>query len=151
MARRATLGRCLLNSRAPDVEAEMGEWCKLLDGNENTVNEEPKAKPKGITPAVVANAADLVNYQDGSIVSRVIAKAATGNVTIFAFDAGQGLSEHTVPYEALVHLLDGEANITVAGETHRVQSGQVLLLPANQPHAVEATKRFKMILTMIRS
>ena len=115
------------------------------------MNEEPTSKSKGLVPATVTNAKELVTYQDGSIVSRVIAKEPTGNITVFAFDEGQALSEHTAPFNALVHLLDGEAKITVAGQAHRVQAGEMILLPANVPHALEATKRFKMVLTMIRS
>jgi quercetin dioxygenase-like cupin family protein len=96
-------------------------------------------------------AAALVNYQDGSVVSREIVKKPTGTVTIFAFDEGQGLSEHTAPFDALVQVLEGEVEITIAGKPHRVQSGEMILMPANQPHALKALKRYKMILTMIRS
>ena len=94
---------------------------------------------------------DLVNYQEGSVVSRVILKRDKGNVTVFAFDQGQGLSEHTSPFDALVQAIDGEAEITVAGNAMTLKAGEVLLLPANQPHAVKAIARFKMILTMIRT
>ena len=94
---------------------------------------------------------DLVNYQEGSIVSRVILKREKGNVTIFAFDEGQGLSEHTAPFDALVQALEGEAEVTVAGNPLTVKASEAVLLPAEQPHAVKATTRFKMILTMIRS
>ena len=98
-----------------------------------------------------ARFADLIAYQDGSVVSRVIVKRESGNVTLFAFDAGQELSEHTTPYEALVHVIDGEALITVAGEPHALRTGDMIILPAQRPHAVKATARFKMLLTMIRS
>lgn len=94
---------------------------------------------------------DLVDYQQGSVVSRTIIKEKTGTVTAFAFDEGQGLSEHTAPYDALVHVIDGEAKITVSGETLELGQGEVVILPANQPHALEAAQRFKMVLTMIRS
>ena len=94
---------------------------------------------------------DLVDYQQGSVVSRTIIKEKTGTVTAFAFDEGQGLSEHTAPYDALVHVIDGEAKITVSGETLELGQGEVVILPANEPHALEAAKRFKMVLTMIRS
>jgi quercetin dioxygenase-like cupin family protein len=94
---------------------------------------------------------DLVNYQEGSIVSRVILKREKGNVTVFAFDEGQGLSEHTAPFDALVQAIEGEAEVTVAGKPLIVKASEVVLLPAEQPHAVKATTRFKMILTMIRS
>ena len=94
--------------------------------------------------------ADLVAYQDGSIVSKVIVKQKAGNVTLFAFDAGQELSEHTAPFDALVQIVDGEADITLDGETHRVASGAAIVLPANIPHALAAPEPFKMLLTMIK-
>ena len=93
----------------------------------------------------------LVNYQEGSVVSRVILKREKGNVTIFAFDEGQGLSEHTSPFDALVQAVEGEAEVTVAGASIEVRTGDVILLPAEKPHAVKAKTRFKMVLTMIRS
>jgi quercetin dioxygenase-like cupin family protein len=93
----------------------------------------------------------LVNYQEGSVVSRVVLKREKGNVTIFAFDEWQGLSEHTSPFDALVQAVEGEAEITVAGQPIAVKPGDVVLLPADKPHAVKATTRFKMVLTMIRS
>ena len=93
----------------------------------------------------------LVNYQVGSVVSRVILKREKGNVTIFAFDEGQGLSEHTSPFDALVQAVEGEAEVTVAGAPIELKTGDVLLLQAEKPHAVKATTRFKMVLTMIRS
>ena len=96
-------------------------------------------------------AADLVAYQPGAVVSRTLVKKPAGTVTLFAFDAGQGLSEHTAPFAALVHVLDGRASITVGGTPHEVPAGQVLLLPANVPHAVAAKERFKMLLIMIRT
>ena len=95
--------------------------------------------------------AEFVNYQDGAVVSREIVKKPTGKVTLFAFDAGQGLSEHTAPFDALVQVLEGEAEIMVSGQPHRVQGGEMILLPAGQPHALQAIQRFKMMLTMIRS
>jgi quercetin dioxygenase-like cupin family protein len=93
----------------------------------------------------------LVNYQDGSVVSRVVMKREKGNITIFAFDEGQGLSEHTSPFDALVQAIEGEAEITVAGKPIALKAGEVVLLPAEKPHAVKATTRFKMLLTMVRS
>jgi quercetin dioxygenase-like cupin family protein len=113
-------------------------------------NETPP-KPKGLQGAQVATAAELVSYQDGAVVSREIVKKATGSVTLFAFDEGQELSEHTTPFDALVHVLEGEAEIMISGRSHRLQGGEVILMPANLPHALKALKRFKMILTMIRS
>ena len=92
----------------------------------------------------------LIDFQDDSIVSRVLLKSPAGTVTLFAFDAGQELSEHTAPFDALVHVLDGTAAITVGGVRHDVTAGQVIRLPAGIPHAVAATARFRMLLTMIR-
>ncbi|MBM3118339.1 MAG: cupin domain-containing protein [Chloroflexi bacterium] len=100
--------------------------------------------------AQVVRLIDLVNYQEGSIVSREIISKPTGTVTLFAFDAGQGLSEHTAPFDALVYLLDGEAEIVISGKAHRLKEGEMVIMPANQPHALKAITKFKMILTMIR-
>ena len=94
--------------------------------------------------------ADLAAYQEGSVVSRQIAKADGGNVTLFAFDAGQELSEHTAPFDALVHILDGEAEVRLAGVPHSLSAGDAIIMPADVPHALKATSRFKMLLTMIR-
>lgn len=93
--------------------------------------------------------ADLVEYQAGSVVSRTLLSKASGNVTVFAFDSGEGLSEHTTPHDALVVSLDGELQITVAGHSHRLSRGEALLMPANKPHAVHAHARSKMLLVMI--
>jgi quercetin dioxygenase-like cupin family protein len=93
----------------------------------------------------------LVDYQPGGIVSRQMVKKATGNITAFAFDAGQELTEHTSPFDALVQVVDGDAEISLSGQAHRVHAGEMILLPANVPHAVKAVSRFKMLLTMIRS
>jgi quercetin dioxygenase-like cupin family protein len=101
------------------------------------------SKPAAIT--------GLIQYQDRAIVSREVLKQKTGSVTLFAFDAGQGLSEHTAPFDALVQVLDGDAGVTVAGKRHRVSAGELILMPAGQPHALKADRRFKMMLTMIRS
>lgn len=95
--------------------------------------------------------ADLVTYQEGAVVSRQIAKADAGNVTLFAFDAGQELSEHTAPFDALVHILDGEAEIRISGKAYALKTGDAIVMPANDPHAVKAKTRFKMLLTMIRA
>jgi quercetin dioxygenase-like cupin family protein len=94
---------------------------------------------------------DLVQYQPGSIVSREILKRPTGTVTLFAFAEGQGLSEHTAPFDALVQVLDGEAHVTIGGAAMSVPAGQAVLMPANVPHALHARQRFKMMLTMIRT
>ena len=103
---------------------------------------------------LIATALDLVKmveYQPGSIVSRTLLQVQNGTVTLFAFDEGQELSEHTAPFDALAYVLDGEAEITVSGKPHRLAAGQMIIMPANQPHAIMATQRFKMLLTMIRS
>ena len=97
------------------------------------------------------NLAGLVEYQSGSVVSREVAKKPTGTITAFAFDAGQGLSEHMTPFDALVYLLDGEAEITIASKPIAAKAGDMVIMPANQPHALKAVKRFKMLLVMIRS
>jgi quercetin dioxygenase-like cupin family protein len=94
--------------------------------------------------------ADLVQYQPGTVVSRTLVTKPKGTVTLFAFDDGEGLSEHTAPFDALVFVLDGETDITVAGEAERVRAGEMLLLPAGKPHALKAVTRFKMLLVMIR-
>ena len=93
----------------------------------------------------------LAAYQDGAVVSRILLKRGGGTVTLFAFDEGQSLSEHTAPFDAIAHVLEGEALITVAGVPLTVAAGDIVLMPANQPHAVAALGRFKMLLTMIRS
>jgi quercetin dioxygenase-like cupin family protein len=93
----------------------------------------------------------LVDYQPGSIVSREIIGQKTGTVTVFAFDKAQGLSEHTAPFDALAYVIDGETEVTIAGNGHLVTQGQVIIMPANQPHALKALTPFKMMLVMIRS
>lgn len=98
----------------------------------------------------VVHLADLVAYQPGAVVSRTILKKPAGNVTAFAFDAGEGLSEHTAAFDALVLLVEGEADVTVAGVVHRMAAGQLLRLPAGVPHALRALARFKMLLIMIK-
>ncbi|MCE9594374.1 MAG: cupin domain-containing protein [Planctomycetes bacterium] len=95
--------------------------------------------------------AEFAAYQDGSIVSRQLLKKDVGNVTLFAFAAGQGLSEHTAPFDALVHVIDGEAKVVIAGQPFRLSAGDAIVMPANRPHALEAVTPFRMLLTMIRS
>jgi len=94
---------------------------------------------------------DLLDYQEQSVVSRTLIEKPTGTVTLFAFDQGQGLSEHTAPFDALVHVLDGEAEIALSGTTAIVKQGGMITMPANEPHALKAIKRFKMMLIMIKS
>ena len=94
---------------------------------------------------------DLIGYQEGSVVSRTIIDEEAGTVTLFAFDEDQGLSEHTTPYNALVYLVDGEAEIIISGNSHHVKEGEMIIMPANKPHALKAVKKFKMLLIMIHS
>jgi len=93
---------------------------------------------------------DLVVYQEGTIASRMIINKKAGNITLFAFDEGEGLSEHTAPFDAVLTILDGEAEITIGGTLFRLKEGETIIMPANIPHAVSAVARFKMMLTMIR-
>ncbi len=101
--------------------------------------------------AQVLTLADLADYQEGSVVSRALVKQEQGSVTLFAFDRGQGLSEHTAPFDALVQVLEGEAEVTIAGQPHRLQAGEMIIMPTDKPHALKAPRRFKMLLTMIRT
>jgi quercetin dioxygenase-like cupin family protein len=94
--------------------------------------------------------AELLDYQDGSVVSRTIIKNPAGTVTLFAFDRGEGLSEHTAPFDAMVHILDGAAKITVSGKPYDLKAGDVIVMPRNEPHALHASERFKMLLAMIK-
>lgn len=94
--------------------------------------------------------ADLVDYQDGAVVSRTIIDKEKGTVTVFSFDAGQGLSEHTAPFDAMVCVLDGVAQVNISGEPHRVEAGQMIIMPADRPHSLHAPERFKMLLVMVR-
>ncbi|MCX7771328.1 MAG: cupin domain-containing protein [Proteobacteria bacterium] len=97
------------------------------------------------------NLKDLVNYQEGSIVSREILRKRSGTLTIFAFDKGQGLSEHTAPFDATVYIIDGVAEIRIDKKIHMVKEGQMIIMPSNIPHAINAIEKFKMLLIMIRS
>jgi quercetin dioxygenase-like cupin family protein len=101
--------------------------------------------------STVLQMSELVDYQDGSVVSRTLIEKKTGTVTAFAFDEGQGLSEHTAPFDALVNVVEGEADIIISGEPYRVKTGEAIIMPADEPHALRAVKRFKMVLTMIKS
>lgn len=100
--------------------------------------------------AKVIRLKDLVSYQDGTVASRMIVNKKAGSITIFSFDEGEGLSEHTAPYDAVVTLLDGQCEVWVAGETFQLKEGDSIILPANKPHALGAITKFKMTLTMIR-
>jgi quercetin dioxygenase-like cupin family protein len=101
--------------------------------------------------AQVLDLAGLIDYQTGSVVSRTIINKKTGTVTLFAFDDGQALSEHTAPYDALVYILDGEAEVTISGKEIRVKQGEMVIMPADKPHALKAVGPYKMLLIMIRS
>lgn len=115
----------------------------MANGREST-------KP-GAVAAKVVNITGLADYQDGSVVSRTLIKQKAGSVTFFAFDEGQELSEHTAPFDALVQLIDGEAEIVISGKAHHLKAGEMIIMPANEPHALRAPKPFKLLLTMIRS
>lgn len=108
----------------------------------------------GYIKNIKANAlklADLTAYQKSSIVSREIINKKTGTVTVFAFDKGEGLSEHTAPFDALVYILDGEAKISISGKPHLAKKDEMIIMPANKPHSLKAAKKFKMLLIMIKS
>jgi quercetin dioxygenase-like cupin family protein len=112
--------------------------------------EPQKLKIREVEPAVV-HLADSITYQQGSVVSKQLIKKDTGNVTLFAFDEGQGLSEHTAPFDAMVFVVEGEAEVTVSKKPYIVKSGEMIIMPANHPHALKALRKFKMLLVMIRS
>ena len=101
--------------------------------------------------AKVSKLADLVEYQQGSVVSRTIIDKETGTLTLFAFDKDQGLSEHTAPFDAVVYIVDGQAEVTISGKPLRLKEGEIVIMPANKPHALRALEKFKMMLVMIRS
>lgn len=94
---------------------------------------------------------EMVAYQPGSVVSRTLIDKKIGTLTLFAFDSGQGLSEHTAPYDAFVQILDGEAEVTIDGTVHHLAAGQMIIMPADRPHALKGVKRFKMLLVMVRA
>lgn len=104
-----------------------------------------------VTEAMQHVLADMVQYQNDSVVSKTIVEKTTGTVTLFAFDAGQGLSEHRAPFDALVQVLDGEVEISISGKPFRLKQGEMIIMPANEPHALKSISKFKMLLTMIRS
>jgi quercetin dioxygenase-like cupin family protein len=104
----------------------------------------------GFEPGHRADLASLISYQAGSVVSRTIVNRKQGTITLFAFDEGEGLSEHTSPYDALLQVLDGEAVVTVAGNVNEMKAGEAVILPAGKPHSLKAKSRFKMLLVMIR-
>ncbi|MFC1848475.1 cupin domain-containing protein [Chloroflexota bacterium] len=111
----------------------------------------PSEKQSEGLMAKAMRAVDLVDYREGSVVSKEIINKGTGIITFFAFDEEQGLSEHTAPFDAFVYLLDGEADITLSGVTLRLKEGEMVIMPANKPHALKAVSKFKMMLVMIKS
>lgn len=115
------------------------------------MTERSKPERRSLPAGQKVELASVVSYQEGSVVSRTLMDDPAGTVTLFAFDEAQGLSEHTAPFDALLHVLEGEASVTVAGKASRVAAGEAILLPAGKPHAVRASTKFKMLLTMIRS
>jgi len=106
---------------------------------------------KSVARAQVAKLVDLADYQEDSVVSRTIIDRKTGTVTFFAFDEGQGLSEHTAPYDALIYVVDGETDIVISGKETHMKEGEMIVIPAKKPHSLRAVKKFKMILAMVRS
>ncbi len=106
---------------------------------------------QGTDKGKALNTRELINYATDSVVSKTLIDTTAGTVTLFAFDKAQGLSEHTAPFDALVQIVEGEAAITIGGNTSNVTEGQMIIMPANIPHALKATTRFKMLLTMIRA
>jgi len=132
-------------------------WCAVLstrDARQNTLEGEltpmPEAKKENLAEQVI-DPRDLVAYQPGSIVSRMLVYTKSGTITVFAFDAGEGLSEHTAPYDAVLQVLDGEALVTIAGKEYPMKAGNLIIMPATIPHAVHAVTQFKMMLTMIHA
>ena len=115
-----------------------------------TADSSPRA-PGELVPAQAFELAGQVDYVAGSVVSRTLAKKATGTITLFAFDAGQGLSEHSAPYDAIVQVVDGIGTLRIGGKDVVARTGEIVVMPANIPHAVHANERFKMLLVMIRS
>jgi len=106
---------------------------------------------KGVATGEKLNLASLAGYQEGAVVSRTVVDKPVGTITAFAFDAGEGLSEHTAPFDAFVQVLDGEAEINIEGTVQTVSAGEIVVMPANKPHSLRAVKRFKMLLVMIRA
>jgi quercetin dioxygenase-like cupin family protein len=101
--------------------------------------------------AQAINLVSLIDYQEGAVVSRTLIDKKVGTLTLFAFAQGQGLSEHTAPFDAFIYILDGEAEVVISGQPYRVGTGEMLIMPANEPHSLKALERFKMMLVMIRA
>ena len=113
------------------------------------MNAEQADKPK-IASSEVFDLAGMIDYGQAAVVSRTLMENAAGTVTLFAFDADQGLSEHTTPFDAMVQVIDGQGEFVIGGKTFQVSAGRIIVMPANVPHAVRAVERFKMLLTMLR-
>jgi len=109
------------------------------------------SEKKGVATGEKLNLVNLAGYQDGAVVSRTVVDKPVGTITAFAFDIGEGLSEHTAPYDAIVQILDGEAEVNMEGKVQTVSAGEMVIMPANKPHSMRAVKRFKMLLVMIRA
>ncbi|MHA1329127.1 MAG: cupin domain-containing protein [Promethearchaeota archaeon] len=99
----------------------------------------------------ILNLKEYIDYQEGSVVSKMLINKPEGSITIFAFDKGEGLSEHTTPFDAFVYLIEGKAEITISGKSHVLEEGQMIIMPANEPHALKALEKYKMMLVMIKS
>ena len=123
----------------------------MLMASTNSGEKRTMEKSKKVEKAQTIEMASFAEYQEGSIVSRTIIDKKAGTITFFAFDEEQGLSEHVAPYDALVSILDGEAQVVILGKTFHVKEGEMIILPANKPHALKAIKKFKMMLIMIKA
>ena len=142
-----------------------GIWYSLFkkvqcgaSGNETSLlkpfrmkGEHRMTKTQGARIGQALDLKNIISYQEGSVVSKTLIDRGIGTITLFSFDAGQGLSEHTAPFDAFVQIVDGEAEITISGETHTVKAGEIIIMPADKPHDLRANKRFTMLLVMIRA
>ena len=108
-------------------------------------------KESEIPGAEISRLIDLIDYQRDAIVSRTLIDKSVGTITCFAFDKGQGLSEHTAPFDAVIYIIEGDAEVTISGRTQQVSRGEMIIMPANDPHSLRAVERFKMVLTMIKA
>ena len=131
-------------------EYKMSIHIYMKDTRHRMNNPKMSHTQSGDISSQIFNLADMVSYQDGSVVSREIVSSKAGTITIFAFDKGQGLSEHTAPFDAFVQVLDGEALITISGEEFHLNAGELIIMPADKPHALSATEKFKMLLVLIK-
>ncbi len=122
-----------------------------LDSRCKAMAQNKKVSVQAKLAGEAADLAGLVEYQEASVVSRTLIDKKAGTVTLFAFDEGQGLSEHTAPFDALVYVFDGEADVVISGKAVRLKAGEVTVMPAGKPHALKAVSRFKMMLVMVRS